>query len=143
MSMFSETEHQEVVGRLCIEEGFRGLPYDDHLGKATIGYGTLLPLTREEARWLLKRRFNQQWAEFVELCRKNDFPLAKQPPGVLKALADLVYNLGVPRLAKFRKMFAALRQGDRVMAAVELQDSRYYEQVTSRAERNIELMQSG
>ena len=46
-----------------------------------------------------------------------------------------MFNMGRPRLSKFKKMNVALQKYDWVEAAKEGRDSRWYRQVTNRAER--------
>ena len=47
----------------------------------------------------------------------------------------MMFNMGLTRLSKFSKHNAALQSGDWKTAAVEGRDSRWYNQVTNRAER--------
>ena len=47
----------------------------------------------------------------------------------------MMFNMGLTRLSKFKKHNAALYCGDWKTAAVEGRDSRWYKQVTNRAER--------
>ena len=47
----------------------------------------------------------------------------------------MMFNMGLTRLSKFKKHNAALVAGDWNTAAVEGRDSRWYSQVTNRAER--------
>ena len=47
----------------------------------------------------------------------------------------MMFNLGRPRLGKFKKMMADLKKEDWKEAAVEGRDSRWHKQVTKRAER--------
>ena len=46
----------DVVDSIKIDEGFRGMPYDDSRGVPTLGFGTRLPITRAEGELLLKHR---------------------------------------------------------------------------------------
>ena len=55
----------------------------------------------------------------------------------------MVYNLGITRLLKFKKMLAALDSGDYELAATEMLDSRYARQVKGRAKRNAYMMETG
>jgi hypothetical protein len=47
----------------------------------------------------------------------------------------MMFNLGRPRLSKFKNMKKALDNGNWQLAAVEGEDSLWYRQVTNRAER--------
>lgn len=57
------------------------------------------------------------------------------PEEVQQILVNMMFNMGRPRLSKFRKMNAALLKGDWETAAVEGRDSQWHKQVTNRAER--------
>ena len=62
------------------------------------------------------------------------------PGCVQEALGDMSFNLGLPRLAGFKRMLAAIRRSDWNDAARELMDSRYANQVSNRARRNRDLI---
>ena len=111
-------------------EGFRGMPYDDSLGKPTIGYGTLLPITESEADLLLKSRMYQKKEE---LERAEPF-FAELPKEKQDILLEMAYQLGVGGLLKFRKMWKALKRFDYEEAAKEALDSRWAKQTPKRAE---------
>jgi lysozyme len=55
-------------------------------------------------------------------------------------LIDMAFNLGVPTLLKFKGMLHAIDNDDKVQAAVELLDSKYAEQVKTRAVDNAKLL---
>ncbi|NKB22023.1 MAG: glycoside hydrolase family protein [Alphaproteobacteria bacterium] len=58
-------------------------------------------------------------------------------------LVDMAFNLGKNRLSGFRKMIAAVAAEDWNEAANQMMDSRWYRQVKSRGERNVEVMRTG
>ena len=47
----------------------------------------------------------------------------------------MMFNMGRPRLSGFKKFNAAIEEGNWLEAAKEGRDSRWYNQVTNRAER--------
>jgi len=47
----------------------------------------------------------------------------------------MCFNLGAPRLSKFKKFIAAINQEEWVEAAMEMMDSKWARQVGPRAER--------
>ena len=53
----------------------------------------------------------------------------------------MMFNMGRTRLTKFRKHNAALQEGDWKTAAIEGRDSRWYRQVTNRAERLMKRLE--
>jgi lysozyme len=63
-----------------------------------------------------------------------------QPADVQRALANMVYQLGVRGLLGFRNMLSALRAGDRLAAADHCLDSEYARQTPERALRVAHLL---
>ena len=59
-----------------------------------------------------------------------------------RIIANMMFNMGRPRLSKFANMKAAVDEGDWNRAADEMMDSRWYNQVTNRAERLVERMRN-
>ena len=64
------------------------------------------------------------------------------PSEVQEILVNMMFNMGRTRLSKFKKMNAALIDGDWKEAAKEGRDSRWYRQVTNRAERLMTRMEN-
>ena len=58
-------------------------------------------------------------------------------------LANMAFNLGMSRLGKFKKMWAALSRQDYQKAADEMMDSRWARQVGVRAKRLEAIMRTG
>jgi len=56
-------------------------------------------------------------------------------------LCNLMFNMGRPRMSKFKKFIAAIAAENYETAGAELKDSRYYRQVTKRADRLIERLE--
>lgn len=130
-----------LLADLKRDEGFRAKPYRDGEGFLTIGYGTLIEegITEAEAETLLVSRL----ADIVaELERRR--PLVREVPApVARALRNMAYNLGVPRLMGFERMWAALAAADYETAAAEALDSRWARQVGARATRVAALIREG
>ena len=59
---------------------------------------------------------------------------------VKECVTHMVFQLGLPRLNKFRKFKQALLDGDIKSAQTEMKDSLWYRQTTNRAERLIEKL---
>ena len=119
-----------LIDSIKHHEGFRGMPYDDHLGFPTIGYGTKLPITEHEASLLLRHRLDRMEHELE--ARREDF--RRLPASVQDALLEAAYQLGVPGLLRFAKMWAAIRERDWGRAADEALDSKWHAQTPVRAE---------
>lgn len=123
-------------------EGLRLKAYQDSLGVWTIGYGTnLQELTIDKGtaiKWLADKL-----AEAERECER--FPwYAGLSPRRQRAVVELVYNLGMPRLMGFTKTLAALSQGEYATAAKELLDSKWAQQVgPTRSHRIAGMIVSG
>ena len=64
-------------------------------------------------------------------------------PGVVQeVLVNMMFNMGRTRLGKFNNFRKALEAQDWKQAGIEGRDSRWYEQVTSRAERLMERLEN-
>jgi lysozyme len=126
---------------LLRDEGCKLKPYVDTVGKVTVGIGRNLTdngITLEEARHLLE---NDITAVIVELDRVLPWWRAMpEPKG--RALANMAFNLGLPRLLKFSKMLTALECGEYDMAADEAMASKWAAQTGERAERIATIFRS-
>lgn len=117
------------------EEGYRGYQYDDHLGNPTIGYGTLLPLSEEEAELILNHRLNR----FISNVKSSLYDLDIKDEA-WEILFHMAYQMGVGGLLKFKNMIKALRDQDYKTASIEMLDSRWAKQTPNRANRLSEKM---
>ena len=90
------------------------------------------------ARWF-ERDFRIADQECVALYG-NKFMM--WPDEVQEILVNMMFNMGRTRLAKFKNFRAALEDHDWKRAAVEGRDSRWYRQVTNRAERLMTPMEN-
>ena len=125
----------EVVAILKHDEGFMGDRYLCSTGEPTIGYGTLLPLTEQEATLLLQHRLYKMEGEMVNRLREIGVAFFQLPMAVQKALYQMAYQLGVPRLMGFRKMFRYIKRGEWLAAHTEALDSLWARQTPDRAHR--------
>ena len=57
-------------------------------------------------------------------------------------ICNMMFNMGRPRLSRFHKMKQAVDSGDWSEAAAQMKDSRWYNQVTNRAQRLVDRMQN-
>lgn len=120
------------------DEGLRLYPYKDSVGKWSIGYGRNLSdngITPEEAEILL--------AHDVYAAEKGldaALPWWKELDSLRRrALLNMAFNMGIPKLLGFVKMLDALKRRDFETAAKEALDSKWAGQVGSRAERIADL----
>jgi len=123
-------------------EGLRLEPYRDTMGLLTIGYGHNL-----DAKGITEKVADLMLSDDVtdaEIIWKVRFPFVKGFNDARKdAFTNLVFNLGGPGLAKFKKFLAAAEKGDWDTARLELLDSNYATQVGHRAIELAEQLRSG
>ena len=62
----------------------------------------------------------------------------KLPEDIQHVLINMSFQLGKPRLSKFKKMIAAVEAEDYQEMANQMEDSRWYKQTTNRAQRLID-----
>jgi len=58
-------------------------------------------------------------------------------------LVNMIFNMGLPTLLKFKRFLAAVRRGDWGAARLEMLDSRWARQVGNRALELAEMMKTG
>ena len=123
-------------------EGLRLLPYFDTQGKITIGYGRNLSdngISQLEAADMLDQDLTRHVSDLMRA-----FPYVEKLDAVRQiVLASMAFNMGVSRLSKFVKMWDAIQRHDYEVAAAEMLDSAWSQQVGSRATRLAEAMRSG
>ena len=130
--------------QLVIDEGVVYKIYKDHLGYSTFGIGHLV--TRDDPEYgqavdtaVTADRVNTVFESDVEWtladCRRVFSSWQYYPSEVQQVFANMMFNMGATRLAKFKKMIEAANSGEWETAAKEGRDSVWYNQVTKRAER--------
>lgn len=148
----TKLDREAVFEQLKIDEGVVYEVYHDHLGYPTFGVGHLVLESDEEFGKPVGTPVSE---ERVKECFENDLDIAIRecdalyedgqfdnlPDEVQQILVNMMFNMGRTRLSKFKKMHAAILEGDWKTAAVEGRDSRWYKQVTNRAERLMERLE--
>lgn len=127
------------------DEGIKYEVYLDHLDHRTLGIGHLITLNDPEWDSPIGTPVSE---ERVRECFEKDVDISIQecnalygsqfrswPEEVQEIIVNMMFNLGRTRLGKFKNMRAALTELNWKQAAVEGRDSRWYRQVTNRAER--------
>ena len=149
--------------KLIAHEGLRLQVYKDSLGIATIGIGRNLEdrgITPEELEWMDIPNMDtiyeygiseadamylaQNDVQIVEEELLRSHPCVENLDAVRQlVLVDMAFNMGVPRLGKFKKMWAAIHENNFDEAAKEMLDSRWANQVKSRSTKLAHAMHTG
>ena len=136
---------------LKIDEGVKYEIYLDHLGLPTFGIGHLVVEGDPEygeavGTPVSESRVNECFDKDVEImlgeCRKLYDDFDDLPEEAQLIIANMMFNMGRPRLSKFIGMKRGVDDRDWNAAADEMVDSRWYRQVTNRADRLVERMRN-
>lgn len=125
-----------LISDIKESEGFVGTVYKDSLGFDTLGYGTKMPLTKDEASLILEYRLSNIIKELL-LHKPQVLNLPQDKQDILYEMA---YQMGVPRLLEFKKMWWALDYLNYNEASKEMLDSKWAEQTPHRAKRLSDKM---
>ena len=136
---------------LELDEGVKYEIYNDHLGYATFGIGHLVrdsdpehgqeigtPVSEER----VIAAFDEDVQDVLADCERlyNDFNVL--PEECQMIIANMMFNMGRPRLSKFKGMKAGVDAQDWNKAADEMIDSNWYRQVPNRAGRLVKRMRA-
>ena len=136
---------------LEIDEGVRYHVYLDHLGYPTFGIGHLViegdpEYPGEEGEPVSPDRVKEAFESDLETVLSDcnilypDFD--DLPEDVQHIIANMMFNMGRPRLSKFVGMKRGVDKRDWDAAADEMVDSNWYRQVTNRAARLVDRMRN-
>jgi len=136
---------------LELDEGIKYEIYLDHLGLPTFGIGHLVrdedpeygedvgtPVSEDR----VASAFEQDIQITIEDCEKLYPDFYELPEEAQLIIANMCFNLGYPRLSAFKGMKRGVDARDWNAAADEMVDSRWYRQVTNRADRLVERMRA-
>ena len=116
------------------EEGFESEPYICSNGYLTVGYGKRVDYLKVDEKtaekWLI--------IDLEELDGKLDRSFTwyiDSPRDVKDVVKSMCYQMGMPRLMKFRKTNDLIKKRKWREASIEMLISRWHEQTPERAER--------
>ena len=140
---------EQLREQLKIDEGCVYEIYNDHLGYPTFGIGHLVRESDPEngspvGTKISEDRVADAFDDDIEIvlsdCNKLYPDFEDLPEEAQQIIANMMFNLGRPRLSRFRGMKAGVDARDWNRAADEMVDSRWYAQVGRRAERLVDRM---
>lgn len=155
-------DRDELIKQIAHHEGVVLKVYKDSLGIDTIGIGRNLEhrgiadlelahmektmseiykkgITEEDAYFLAHRDI-----EIVEEELSASRSVVKELDAIRqRVLVDMAFNMGIPRLTKFYRMWSAVNEHDFKGAAVEMLDSLWARQVKSRSDTLAYAMEHG
>tara|TARA_B100002019_G_scaffold31641_1_gene25660 strand:- start:618 stop:1061 length:444 start_codon:yes stop_codon:yes gene_type:complete len=142
---------EQLRKELEVDEGVKYEIYNDHLGYPTFGIGHLVrdndpesgepvgtPVTEDR----VIEAFNQDVETVLSDCNILYDDFSDLPEEAQLIIANMMFNLGRPRLSKFKGMKAGVDSRDWKKAADEMVDSAWYRQVPNRAGRLVSRMKA-
>jgi|TARA_B110000902_G_scaffold214716_1_gene246863 lysozyme len=131
------------------DEGVKYEIYNDHLGYPTFGIGHLIlesdpehgePTGTAISEERVKESFGSDVLDVLSDCERLYSDFGSLPEEAQQIIANMMFNMGRPRLSKFKGMKRGVDAKDWNAAADEMVDSSWYKQVTNRAERLVKRM---
>ena len=142
---------EKLRKELEIDEGRVDEIYNDHLGYPTFGIGHLVvehdpEYGKEVGTYVPENRVIKAFEQDIETvlsdCNRLYEDFEDLPEEAQRVIANMMFNMGYTRLSKFSGMKRGVDARDWNDAADEMVDSRWYSQVTNRADRLVERMRS-
>ena len=133
------------------DEGCKYEIYLDHLGLPTFGIGHLVteddPEHGQEVGTAVSEErvievFEKDVQVTLDECKKLYDDWFDLPEEVQLIIANMMFNMGRPRLSQFKGMKRGVDARDWNAAADEMVDSKWYRQVTNRADRLVTRMRN-
>ena len=144
-------DREAVFEQMKIDEGVVYEVYHDHLGLPTFGVGHLVlesdpefgkpvgtPVDEDRVNDCFEKDLDTAISECSVLYEGFD----DMPGEVQEVLVNMMFNMGRTRLSGFKNFKKALDEGDWSKAGTEGRDSKWYRQVTNRAERIMERLEN-
>ena len=142
---------EQLRKELEVDEGVKYEIYNDHLGYPTFGIGHLVrdndpesgePVGTPVSEDRVIEAFNQDVETVLSDCNILYDDFGDLPEEAQLIIANMMFNLGRPRLSKFKGMKAGVDTRDWKKAADEMVDSAWYRQVPNRAGRLVTRMKA-
>lgn len=140
MFNFSRTSN-----RIKKNEGFRNHIYKDQLGIKTIGYGHLVTKKdnfqnkKKYTKKILLKTFKIDLLKAISDFKKNYF-YKNLPDNAQEVIIEMVFQLGIEKLLKFKKFNLNIKKKYFYLAAFEMMQSRLYEQTPKRVNKLILIL---
>ena len=136
---------------IAYDEGSVNEIYLDHLGLPTFGIGHLVidsdpeygqPVGTPVSEDRCNEAFDNDVQTVISDCNILYPDFDELPEEVQRIIANMMFNMGRPRLSKFKGMKRGVDARDWNAAADEMVDSNWYRQVTKRADRLVARMRA-
>ena len=136
---------------LANDEGCKYEVYLDHLGYPTFGIGHLITdddpecgtsVGTEVSSDRVQEAFDSDIESVLSDCERLYVQFEHLPEEAQLIIANMMFNMGYTRLSKFKGMKRGVDARNWEEAADEMVDSRWYKQLTNRADRLVTRMRN-
>ena len=134
--------YRELKERIKKNEGFSLEPYKDQLGYLTIGYGHLVLLNethllktktnKSQLNSIFNKDFERSLRDYKKFIKQKNHNRKDQ-----ELLIEMVYQMGVKRVLKFKKLISNMKQNKKHLVCFEMMDSLWYTQTPNRVKNLI------
>ena len=128
--------------RIKKNEGYSNKPYKDQLGFYTIGFGHLIKQGEKKyfkykfSKKHFEKIFELDFKESLRLYKKN-FYKKTHTQNEKELLIEMLFQLGLKGVSKFKKMLYFLNKRQKFMTSLEMLDSLWYLQTPERVKNII------
>ena len=142
---------EKLREEIAADEGEVHEIYLDHLGLPTFGIGHLVldsdpehgqPVGTPVSEDRCNSAFDEDVKTVLNDCSILYDDFDDLPEEAQRIIANMMFNMGRPRLSKFKGMKRGVDARDWNSAADEMVDSNWYRQVTKRADRLVARMRA-
>ena len=144
-------DRYQLREELANDEGCKYEVYLDHLGYPTFGIGHLITdddpecgtsVGTEVSSDRVQEAFDSDIESVLSDCERLYVQFEHLPEEAQLIIANMMFNMGYTRLSKFKGMKRGVDARNWEEAADEMVDSRWYKQVSRRADRLVVRMRS-
>ena len=138
---------QDIKDRIKKHEGYSNCVYEDTLGKRTVGYGHLcvedhwqnnIIYSLEELEEVFEDDFEKAFTQAKQITKGLDLPVT-----AMGVIIEMIFQLGIGGVSKFKKMWAALEVKDFAEASFQMRESKWgREQTPGRCEELAAIMKT-
>lgn len=144
--MLPQSLIETIKEDLIRHEGYMTEVYLDTEGLPTAGIGHLLegdeilPVGTEVSEEQIQAWFDKDFEEAYSDCCALFLNFDSHPDEAKRVLVNMAFNLGRSRLGKFKNTIRYVNEGNYIMAANEMIDSKWYNQVGHRSAELVNIM---
>ena len=132
---------QRLRSMIRRHEGVKQFPYECSAKKLTIGIGhNLTDLGLPDS--IIEDLFDHDLGNAISGCATLYPNWHELPDDIQMVLVDMMFNLGVNRISRFKRMNRAIDDQNWHRMAEEMKNSRWYVQVGTRSRELIEIVRS-